>query len=227
MLEQFIWIGKELYDQGLVDSHGGNMSIREGDKIYITRRDAMLGRLTEKDIVEVSLDKEGFSDEQASRELFTHREIYKNSSVKAIVHAHPPYATALSITENKIVPQDSEALYVLKSVPIVRVREAIASKEAVKHLIPIFSGNYVAAMVKGHGSFTTGSSLEEAFRNTSILENSCKITSIVRSSSRPQQQSQQSSSPRHGGRTQDRRSAIPRGIGVMDRSRYSRGGGRR
>jgi len=50
MLEEFRRIGSFLFLTGLVDSHGGNMSVRVEDKIFITRRDTMLGDLKEGDI---------------------------------------------------------------------------------------------------------------------------------------------------------------------------------
>jgi L-fuculose-phosphate aldolase len=218
MLEEFQRIGRFLLQERLVDSHGGNMSVRVGDRIFITRRDAMLGDLREGDIVEVGIEA-GEGEERASRELPTHRAVYKQCSAGAIVHAHPVHAIALSITDNKIVPQDSEGLYVFKSAPIVRVRDAIGSEELVR-LLPSFLGREnVVAVVKGHGSFAVGKDLEEAYKFTSVLENSCRVVTVVRSAGN------RSSAVRPNDERNDRRvrptfkSAIPPGIGVMDRSR--------
>jgi len=38
-------IGRDLYTADMVSSHGGNVSIRLGDRIIIKRRGAMLGNL--------------------------------------------------------------------------------------------------------------------------------------------------------------------------------------
>ena len=43
MLDEFKRIGCFLFQEGLVASHGGDLSTRQEDKIYITRRDSMLG----------------------------------------------------------------------------------------------------------------------------------------------------------------------------------------
>lgn len=226
MLEEFQRIGKLLFQERLIDSHGGNMSMREGDRIFVTRRDAMLGELKEGDIIEVGLEP-GDKDELASRELATHRALYKQSNTRAIVHAHPAHAIAISITDNKVVPQDAEGNFLFKSAPIVRVRDGIGSEETVR-LLPSFLGKEnVVAMVKGHGSFSIGDSLEEAYKYTSALENSCKIIIAVRSSG-GRGGGGRGPGPGRGpggrgpvGRGERReRSAIPPGIGVMDRSRY-------
>jgi len=220
MLEQFQRIGRLLFAEGLIDSHGGNMSVREGDKIFITRSGSMLGDLREGDVVEVALENGG-DDKQASCEVNTHRAIYKNCKALAIVHAHPANAIALSITDNKIVPQDAEGLHYYKAAPIVRVRDSIGSEETVR-LLPSFLGsNNVIAVVKAHGSFAIGHDLEEAYKFTSSLENSCKIIVAVRSSGASKRSEVQERPSNPHNRTRSK-SAIPPGIGVMDRSRYPR-----
>jgi len=213
MLEEFQRIGRYLFQEGLIDSHGGNMSVRVADKIFITRRDAMLGELKEGDLIEVGMGP-GDNDNLASRELPTHRAVYRETKAEAIVHAHPPNAIAISITDNKIVPQDAEGLFLFKSAAIVRVRQAIGSEETARLLPSFLHGGNVVAVVKGHGSFAIGKNLEEAYKYTSSLENSCKVLIAIRASG--------------GGRPPapkekvERRHAIPPGIGVMDRSRYQK-----
>lgn len=234
MFEDFARFGKLLFQEGLIDSHGGNMSVLDGDKILITRRDAMLGDLGKEDIIEVGLEPGG-KDEEASRELPTHRAVYKQNKAKAIIHAHSANAIAISITDNKIVPQDAEGLYLYKAAPIVRVRDGIGSEETVRLLPSFLNGENVVAVVKGHGSFAIGQSLEEAYKYTSSLENSCKIIVAVRASgSRGGEGRGQGPGGRGpggrgpggrgpGGRGGRRdKSAIPPGIGVMDRSRSRR-----
>ena len=210
MLDEFQRIGRFLFQEGLIDSHGGNMSVREGDKILITRRDAMLGDLKEGDVVEVGMEP-GENDSLASRELSAHRAVYRQINTQAIVHAHPANAIAVSITDNKIVPQDAEGNFLFRSAAIVRVRDGVGSEETARLLPSFLSRENVVAMVKGHGSFARGKTLEEAYKYTSALENSCKIIIAVRSS-------KENHPPRR--ERPERKHAIPPGIGVMDRSRY-------
>ncbi len=55
--EMFRDIGRDLYAGGLISSHGGNLSIRMGDRVVIKRRGAMLGNLKPIDLVETGLEK--------------------------------------------------------------------------------------------------------------------------------------------------------------------------
>lgn len=214
MFKEFQRIGRFLFQEGLIDSHGGNMSVREGDKIFITHKDAMLGDLQEKDIVEAGIEP-GENDKFASREIVSHRAIYKSTGAKAVVHAHPGHAIAVSITDNKVVPQDAEGISLFKAASIIRVRDGAGSEEAARLLPSFLSNGNKIAMVKGHGSFAVGENLEEAYKYTSSLENSCKIIIAVRASG-----GQQKHFSREGREGRElRRSAIPEGLGVMDRSR--------
>lgn len=174
MWEEFAKIGKLGWEQGLFSSHGGNMSMRVGEKIYITRRGAMLGCLSKEDVIETVINGIDSNISLASTEIVVHREIYKNTSALAIFHAHPPVATALSMVCKEIVLEDSEGSYILKKIPVISAKKTVGSKEVAK-IIPEYLKEFKVVMLKGHGSFSTGIFLEEAFSYTSTLEHSCKI----------------------------------------------------
>ena len=217
MLAEFKRIGRYLFREGLVHSHGGNMSVRNEDKILITRRGAMLSELKEEDIIEVGMEP-GANDKDASVELPSHRAVYKQGGANAIIHAHPANAIAISLTDNKVVPQDVEGIHLLKAASIVRVRDGVGSAEVARLLPSFLNGGNRVVMVKGHGSFAVGKDLEEAYKYTSVLENSCKIIVAVRSSGgKPS-----FSKPAFNRDKKEPRSAIPPGIGVMGRRRFNK-----
>lgn len=57
IVEYFQKIGWAAYVAGLQDTHSGNMSMRIGSRMLITRRGSMLGFLNGHDIIELSLEK--------------------------------------------------------------------------------------------------------------------------------------------------------------------------
>ncbi|PLX43267.1 MAG: fuculose phosphate aldolase [Deltaproteobacteria bacterium] len=179
MYEQFRDIGRDLYLGGLVSSHAGNMSVRMGDRILITRRGSMVGRLKPDDLIETGLDADDAMVTLASSELIVHRAIYKATSALAIVHTHPPHATAISLSQDAIVPVDSEGSYLLHKVPVVEAAKTIGSSE-VAEVIPPALRDHKVAMLRGHGAFAVGELLEEAFMVTSSLEFSARILYLVR-----------------------------------------------
>lgn len=174
MLRQFQEIGRDLYVAGLVSSHGGNLSVRFGDRVVIKRRGAMLGRLREGDLVETGLEKPDSGVALASTELVVHRAIYLATPALAVVHAHPRTAIALSLSRDEIVPIDNEGSYLLHKVPVVAAEFASGSAELVEKL-PTALQEYKIVMLRGHGCFSIGQTLEEAFQWVSCLEESCQI----------------------------------------------------
>jgi L-fuculose-phosphate aldolase len=111
----------------------------------------------------------------ASSELVVHREIYQNTSALAIVHVHPPYAVALSLcVEDAIIPIDSEGSYLFRKIPVVQTEATVGSKDVARVASEVLR-EYKIFMLRGHGCFSTGPVLEEAFQWCSSLEESCKI----------------------------------------------------
>lgn len=175
MLDQFQRFGRDLFTQGLTSSHGGNMSVRMGDRIIITRTGAMLGHLDEKDLIETGLTDDDSNIMLASSELVVHRAIYLNTSALAIVHVHPPFAVAHSLcVEEAIIPIDSEGSYLLRKVPVVQAEITVGSKEVARIGAQMLR-EYKIFILRGHGCFSIGPVLEEAYEWCSSLEESCKI----------------------------------------------------
>lgn len=174
ILKEFQWVGKALFQEGLNTSHSGNMSVRLDGAILITRRGAMLGRLKEEDLMEIKIDRESERDTLASSELPVHRAIYKKTSWRAIVHCHPPLAIALSLKRGRIVPLDVEGSYHLGEIPVLFSHNPVGSKEIAEEIAELMKDRRII-MVKAHGSFSAGDTLEEAYHLSSCLEHSCRI----------------------------------------------------
>jgi L-fuculose-phosphate aldolase len=174
LVDEFACIGRILFEAGLNNSHSGNMSIRLGDRVLITRRGSMLGELEEADLVDVGLQEDDSGIALASTEVKVHRAIYTATSHLALVHAHPRAAIALSMNRDFIVPVDDEGRYYLKRIPVLCVKTAIGSLE-LEEEIPALLKDFPVVMVRGHGAFAAGGNLEEGLQFTHALEWSCEI----------------------------------------------------
>jgi L-fuculose-phosphate aldolase len=172
--EMFREIGRDLYTANMVSSHGGNLSIRLGDRVVIKRRGAMLGALKPHDLVDTRLDKNDSGVALASTELLVHRAVYLNTPALAICHCHPRTAIAFSLSRDEIVPVDNEASYLLKKIPVI-TEEFASGTPQMAHKVSEALKNYKIIMLRGHGSFATGQTLDEAFFWSSTLEEACQI----------------------------------------------------
>ncbi len=182
--ETFREIGEDLYAADMISSHGGNLSIRLGDRVIIKRRGAMLGRLKPHDLIETRLDKNDSGVVLASTELLVHRAIYLNTPALAVCHCHPRTAVAFSLSRDEIVPIDNEASYLLKKIPVVTEEFASGTPQMANKVAEAVK-NYKIIMLRGHGSFATGQTLDEAFMWSTILEEACQIILAAKTINEP------------------------------------------
>ncbi len=174
MYQEFRWVGDRLDARGLVTCEGGNLSMRDGEDMVITRTGAILGDLCEDDLVRVPVAGEPPAGTAPSREWLVHQAIYKNTDAQAVVHAHPCFAVALSFLVNQIETVDAEGVLLLGRVPVIGAETTVASAEVAYKVGEIAAGTS-AVMIKGHGSFVWGESLKRAFSLTTTLDASAKI----------------------------------------------------
>lgn len=164
IIKEFRRFGSLLWQKGLVSYQSGNLSILKKNHIFIKKRGASLGFLTPSDIIRVSIESD---NPEASSELPTHRAIYTNTPARAVIHSHPPHAVILSLSLDEIKPVDTEApILIGNKIPVLK-----GSPQEIAEALR----EYKVVIIKGHGAFARGESLEEAFSITTTLEHSCYI----------------------------------------------------
>jgi len=183
VLEQFQSVGSDLFLRGIITSHGGNMSIRDGNRIIITRTGCMLGHITQSDLVEAGINSDDDTPKNASSEIAVHRAIYRHTDATAVVHAHPAHAIALSLADDKIKPMDVEGAYYMPSVPIIGRGEKVYGGRMADEIAKALIDSRIA-VVYAHGSFAAGRNLYEALHYTTTLEESSRIIATVLSLNR-------------------------------------------
>jgi len=180
ILEQFQSVGHDLFSQGLVSSNSGNLSIRLADNTIITRRGSRLGCLEENDLIETGINKNNRATPLASVELPVHRAIYQQTTAQAIVHAHPPHAIALSMSETEIVPTNEWRATIGDKVPVLG-RNMDTKPGELGDIIARALKEHCIVIVYGHGSFAVGQLLEEAYNLTTALESNCQVGCLCKS----------------------------------------------
>lgn len=177
-------VGRDLYLLGHVTSHGGNLSIRDQHAMWITGTGTMLGRLEERHISHVTMDGR-HTGPPPSSDTVLHSTIYALGEARAIAHAHPHHAIALSFETDLFVPTDHEGRLRLVEVPIIengphQVQEIASALRT--HLV---------AVVRGHGAYARGQTLWDCLHWLTALEESAHIAMLrgqvseVRSQTQP------------------------------------------
>jgi L-fuculose-phosphate aldolase len=169
---EFERIGRRLFSEHLVGGNFGNMSVRQGDEgFYIKRTGDYLDDVHEL----VFVPFQGAIPQQASSEYRVHLAVYANSLHAAIVHAHPPAAIAASLLMDRIVPEDSEGLMFCPEIPVVK--GAPGSQEIADNVAAVLSRGKLV-VVRGHGTFAAGKTLDKAYQLTSLAEHSCRVLAM-------------------------------------------------
>jgi L-fuculose-phosphate aldolase len=168
----FIEICKKLYDRKYVVGSGGNVSVREGDKIYLTPTGSILGFLKEDDIAEMDLEGNIIKGKPTS-ERNLHLMIYrKREDINAIIHTHSLISTFLSTIDKEIELLTPEGEIFLKKIGYVDYFEAGSLKlaeETAKRDEDII-------ILKNHGVVCLGKDLIDAYIKIEVLEEQAKLT---------------------------------------------------
>jgi L-fuculose-phosphate aldolase len=169
---EFERIGKRLFAEHLVGGNFGNISIRNGKEGFFIKRSGTFLDVA-GELVFVPL--KGDAPPEASSEYRVHREVYRKTNHEAIVHAHPPHTIAASLVMDEIVPEDSEGRMFCPKIPVVL--GAPGSQEIAENVTNALSSSKLV-IVRGHGTFAAGKTLDEAYVYTSLVEHSCRIISL-------------------------------------------------
>jgi len=184
--EEIAYIMTRLYNKGLTTTSGGNISACMDEHIFITPSQRDKARLTASDIAEITCEGSPINKEcSVSMETTMHCAIYKaRPDVKAIVHAHPLYATTYTATHNNIsIDLSGEALLLLA--PIVRVPYACMGTQKLAQAVSEAAKKSDVLLLDNHGVVTLGTSLIEAFNRMEVCEMAARMTTLVKTIGSP------------------------------------------
>ena len=175
---EIVAIARRLYEKDWLAASDGNISFRLDDnRILITPSGRPKGFINVHELAVMDLDGHVYSGNPSS-ERFMHLEVYREvPHARAVIHAHPPVATAWSIgrPDLKELPckSCSELILAMGRVPIVPYARP-GSVEMGKNLHP-FLPKCKVMILSRHGSLTWGDDLEEAFWGTERLEHAARL----------------------------------------------------
>lgn len=165
---------QKVVEAGLLHMQGGNLSVRLGDELVITRTRTLKLVLGPDDVVTAPVDDDA-PVEGASSTLAMHRAIYRRTDAQAIMHAHPYHATLLSFFVDVIEPvEENGLLYLGRRIRCVAAPGYVRWNEVAEEMALALTES-PAAMLKWHGSFTIGDSMALAFHNTQAIESTARF----------------------------------------------------
>jgi L-fuculose-phosphate aldolase len=175
-------ISRRLHAMGWVANHDGNVSLRVGrDRFLITPTATSKADVSESTLVLIDgagKVVEGRMKPPGETEL--HLAAYRaRPDVNAVVHAHPPFATAFGVARVPLEPIClPEAVVSLGSVPLLPF--ALPKTPQVTEAVTRGATEAEAMLMPGNGVLTLGPDTELAYLRMELVEHLAKILHSAR-----------------------------------------------
>ncbi len=174
---------RRLWQAGLIAGQDGNVSVRyRPDRLLVTPRDLPKSDLVPEDLVEVDLDGAHLGgSRQATTELDLHLRVYRRRrECGAVVHAHPPIATAFAVAGEGIPANVlPEIALLMGEVPVVPY--ATMGTPALGNAAEPFLDAHEVVLLANHGALAWGADLAKARIRMESLEHAARILLAARS----------------------------------------------
>jgi L-fuculose-phosphate aldolase len=165
-----------LHRLGWCANHDGNVSARDGNRFIATPTATSKRKVAEKDLIEVDAAGKPTGSGKVFGEIGLHMVVYeRRPDVGAVVHAHPPNATAIASSRGNPIerPFIAEALVSLGA-RIPKLPYAQPGDPAKQALAPWCE--LVDAVILGnHGVIAWGKDCETALLRLELVEHLAKI----------------------------------------------------
>ena len=179
--QEIVRTGKKLWERQYVDGNGGNISVRISPRwVICTPTMCSKADLTVDDISLVDLESSQIcGDRPRTSEILLHLEIYKAiPEAKAVIHCHPPYATAHAIAgvlpQGNLLPEQEVFVGPVAMTPY----ETPGTIEFARTILPVVK-NHNTILLENHGVVSWADTITHAEWLIEVIETYCKTVMIA------------------------------------------------
>src|SRR5437763_406962 len=180
--EQMCEIGRKIWLKGFCAGNEGNHSFRLGeDRILCTPSLISKGNLKPDDMCIVDLEGKQISGKRKrTSEILLHLTIYKaRPDVRAVIHSHPPHATAFAVASvdlpTCIHPEAEVCLGAVKT-----ARYVTPGDQRLGDSILPYVKDSNTILLQSHGVVTYGDDLERAYYQLEIVDAYARILILAK-----------------------------------------------
>jgi L-fuculose-phosphate aldolase len=185
--KEIVRMGRKLWQRQYVDGNGGNISARVSED-YVVCTPTLLskGDLRVEDLALVDLENRRICGQRShTSELLLHLEIYKTvPQAKAVIHCHPPYATAHAVAGvvpiGNLVPEQEVFIGPVAFSPY----ETPGTPEFARTVRPL-AKDHNTILLANHGVVCWADTVTHAEWYVEIIDTYCK-TIMIASQLRPE-----------------------------------------
>jgi len=179
--DEIVRVGKKLWARQYVDGNGGNISVRLSSK-YVICTPTLLskGDLRTEDLTLVDLENNQICGNlPQTSEILLHLEIYKAvPQAKAVIHCHPPYATAHAIAgvipQGNLVPEQEVFVGPVALTPY----ETPGTLKFARTILPVVQ-QHNTILLANHGIVCWADTVTHAEWYVEVVDTYCKTVMIA------------------------------------------------
>jgi len=179
--QEIVRVCRMLHQKNYLAGTDGNVSVRLGDQVLITPSGVNKGMMEEDQVITVDLEGRLLAGTgRPTSELRMHLLVYElRPEAGAVVHAHPPYATACTLAGISLLePILPEVVITLKGIPTAAY--ATPGTEEVPKAIRDFIQEFDAILLSRHGAITVGQDVMDAYNKMEKLEHTARVVLAAR-----------------------------------------------
>ena len=168
---------RRMYEKGFLAATDGNVSVRVGDRLIVTPSGISKGHMAPEQLIVTDMAGAVLEGEgRPSSELAMHLAAYRaRPDVRAVVHAHPPRAIALTVAGVPIPGKVLPEVVVTLGGEIPTVPYTTPTTEEVPRALGPYFENHDAVMMEWHGAVCLGPDVWDAYHKLEKLEHLCEV----------------------------------------------------
>ncbi|MBS1152541.1 MAG: class aldolase/adducin family protein [Myxococcaceae bacterium] len=180
---QLVDVSRRMHANGWVANHDGNLSVKlTGNRLLITATGISKADVDDSKLLIVDLAGKVLEGRRKPfSELELHLAIYRaRPEAEAVMHAHPPVATAFGLVGLELAPIAMPELVVSIGDKIPTLPRALPKDEEALKRLGAAARLHDAMLLSGNGALTWGTSLEMALLRMELVEHYAKILAAAR-----------------------------------------------
>ncbi len=172
------------YSRGYAHGSTGNISVRVGERVWITPTGKSLKGLHAGHLACVGLDGASLNENRPSKEFPFHLAVYaRREDVRAVVHLHTLYSVALSCLDSFDAEDPLPPLtpyYFMRVAPLAVLPYFRPGSEGLAAAVGEAAPRHNCMLLRNHGVVCAGSTLSEAVDRTEELEQTARLHFLLR-----------------------------------------------
>lgn len=174
-------IGQRLYARQFAAGNDGNISCRLTDHVLCTPTQICKGFMKPDDLCTVDMDGRSLTGKRKpTSEILLHLAIYRGDpQVQAVVHCHPPHATAFGIARVDIPTCVLPEVEVFLGIVPRAAYETPGGADFAETIKP-FIKKANTVILSNHGTVSWGPTVERAYWRTEVLDSYCRMLMLAR-----------------------------------------------